>query len=157
MPDRTGRRAIPREDNLGSRCRRELQRRQRRLDCPLDLAATEALLHGVPLTIIDTARQPLASGKTGWEAALTTLNRHRPGLVPTVTYGSGDPSTQVLALASEADLLVLGSGAPGSPDSARQGTSPATKVVRAARCPLMLVSGRGRESPYQQDDTSCDG
>lgn len=126
-------------------------------DGALDLAATEALLHGVPLTIVDDARRPLGSGTTeGLAAALTTLYRHRPGLVPIVAHGSGDPSAQVLALSRGADLLVLDCGTPGCPGGARQGTSPATKIMRAARCPLMLVGGRGQAPRYHQHNTSCD-
>jgi nucleotide-binding universal stress UspA family protein len=112
-------------------------------DGTLDLAADEALLHGVPLTIVDDACRPRGSGPTeGLAAALRTLYSHRPGLVPLVAHGSGDPSAQVLALSRGADLLVIDCGTPGCPSGARQGTSPATKIMRAARCPLMLVGGR---------------
>ncbi len=126
-------------------------------DGALDLAATEALLRRVPLTIVDNAGRPLASGTTvGLEAALRTLYRHRPGLVPIVEHGSGDPSAQVLSLSREADLLVVDCGAPGCPGGGRQGTSSATKIVRAAHCPLMLVGGRGQAPRYQQHNASCD-
>jgi hypothetical protein len=126
-------------------------------DGTLDLAADEALLHGVPLTIVDDACRPLGSGTTeGLAAALTTLYRHRPGLVPIVAHGSGDPSAQVLALSRGADLLVIDCGTPGCPCGARQGTGPATRIMRAARCPLMLVGDRGQAPRYDQHTTSCD-
>ena len=112
----------------------------------LDLAATEALLRGVPLTIIGDDAPRRGSGTTERSpAAVATSRRHRQGLVASVASGPGDPSALALALAREADLLVVDCGAPASHDGA-PGTDPLARIRRAARCPLMLVNARSRRN-----------
>ena len=111
----------------------------------LDLAATEALLRGVPLTIIGDDAPAFGSGTTERsQTAVATLRRRCRSPVASVASGPGDPSALALALAGEADLLVIDCGAPASHDGARSGTDSLARIRRVARCPLMLVNARSR-------------
>ncbi|MFC5139864.1 universal stress protein [Actinomycetospora rhizophila] len=114
-------------------------------DAVVDAAFEAASRRGSPLLAVrceeDAADDP-GDAPDPWEDRLTAWRIAYPQVPVEVRVAVGDPAGELVELSGRARLLVLGRSARGRLRAALA-PSPVPRVVRRARCPVLVVAPQG--------------
>jgi nucleotide-binding universal stress UspA family protein len=114
-------------------------------DAVVDTAFEAASRRGSPLLAVrceeDVADAPV-DATDSWEDRLTAWRIAYPQVPVEARVAVGDPASELVELSARARLLVLGRSARGRLRAALA-PSPVPRVVRRARCPVLVVAPPG--------------
>lgn len=128
----------------------------------VDWAADEAVLHGVPLSVVVVATPVWPTAATGWEdtahlvlddadgllgAGVARAAARAPGLKVTGSRVFDTPTTALEHLAAGASLLVVGNRGRGGVAGLSLG-SVSSRLAQLAPCPVVVVRGQPRSDPH---------